>query len=378
MPLAAADGRRRAGGRRRRDRLDVARARSRGPTRSRASSCAAGVRAGRRVAMVAAPSAGGRRGPPRDRAGRRRGGAARPGLTADASWPWRARSSTRPGHPRPGTRRRRRGRSAAPMRSLDEVTGRRSRPTATSPRRRCRARAGPRRTRRHRPDLGDDRPAEGGRPLDGRAGGQRRGVAGGPPAGDRLAPRRRAGACRRAGHRLARGPVGRAARRPGPPGPRGDPGRAGRRLHIRATSRSSRRRSRACSISAATLRPPSTLRAVPLGGGPIPPGLVERAHRGRLAGRADLRPDRGRLGGDRPRRPPRRRPIPPAPAGRCPASALRIGDPDDDGIGEIQVVDSPALFSELSRRPGRDRRGRDRRRLAADRRPRPARRRAAG
>ena len=94
------------------------------------------------------------------------------------------------------------------------------------------------------------------------------------------------------------------------------------------------------------------------------------ARRG-LAGRADLRPDRGRLRGDGP--PDRRGREHPDSAGRpLPGVELRIGEPDEDGVGEIEVR-SAALFSGYLD-DARDGRRAHRRRLAANRRPRAPRR----
>ena len=106
------------------------------------------------------------------------------------------------------------------------------------------------------------------------------------------------GACRRIGRRLARRPVGRAVGRAGAPGPRGHPGRVGRRppseprlaradrpdppARPRSATSDRRRRSGPCPSVAARSRRPRPAR-----------------DRGRLAGRADVRPVRGRLGGDR-------------------------------------------------------------------------------
>jgi O-succinylbenzoic acid--CoA ligase len=92
------------------------------------------------------------------------------------------------------------------------------------------------------------------------------------------------------------------------------------------------------------VRPPSTLRAVPVGGGPIPPGLVRRA----IGAGWPVVPTYGlsEAGSGVTASPTDEAEVHPETAGRpLPGVALRIGEPDADGIGEIQVA-GPALFSE--------------------------------
>ena len=99
--------------------------------------------------------------------------------------------------------------------------------------------------------------------------------------------------------------------------------------------------------------PPATLRAVPLGGGPIPADLVLRALGGRLAGRPDVRPDGGGFGRrgapDRPRPPT----IPTARAGRFPGSSS--GSPRRTTTMSARSRSAAPRCSRLSRRSRRDR-----------------------
>ena len=138
---------------------------------------------------------------------------------------------------------------------------------------------GTRGTGHRRADLGHDRSAEGRRavaPGDGR---ERRCLARGPAARDRLG----AAAGDRPRGRPGR-PVARDPRRcpdPGPPSRRRAapaPLRSGR-VRRPATCRSSRPSSSACSTRPVMRHRQPTLRAVLLGGGPVPPALVERAVR---------------------------------------------------------------------------------------------------
>jgi len=89
--------------------------------------------------------------------------------------------------------------------------------------------------------------------------------------------------------------------------------------------------------------PPDTLRAVPLGGGPIDPGLVE----GAIAAGWPVVPTYGltEAGSGVTALPTAEAVAHPGSAGRpLPGVRIRIDDPDRDGIGEI-VVDTPARFS---------------------------------
>lgn len=89
--------------------------------------------------------------------------------------------------------------------------------------------------------------------------------------------------------------------------------------------------------------PPASLRAVPLGGGPIDPALVERA----LAAGWPVVPTYGltEAGSGVTALPTADAAVHPASAGRpLPGVRLRIDDPDADGTGEI-VIDTPARFS---------------------------------
>jgi O-succinylbenzoic acid--CoA ligase len=89
--------------------------------------------------------------------------------------------------------------------------------------------------------------------------------------------------------------------------------------------------------------PPETLRAVPLGGGPIDPALVRRA----LAAGWPVVPTYGltEAGSGVTALPTSEAATHPDTAGRpLPGVSIRIDDPDADGIGEI-LVDSPGRFS---------------------------------
>ena len=89
--------------------------------------------------------------------------------------------------------------------------------------------------------------------------------------------------------------------------------------------------------------PPATLRAVPLGGGPIDPALVERA----LDAGWPVVPTYGltEAGSGVTALPTEEAATHPSSAGRpLPGVRVRIDDPDPDGIGDI-VVDTPARFS---------------------------------
>jgi O-succinylbenzoic acid--CoA ligase len=89
--------------------------------------------------------------------------------------------------------------------------------------------------------------------------------------------------------------------------------------------------------------PPDTLRAVPLGGGPIDPALVEQA----LAAGWPIVPTYGltEAGSGVTALPTAEVAAHPASAGRpLPGVRIRIDEPDAEGIGEI-VVDTPARFS---------------------------------
>ena len=91
------------------------------------------------------------------------------------------------------------------------------------------------------------------------------------------------------------------------------------------------------------VRPPSALRAVPLGGGAIPPGLVRRA----IDAGWPVVPTYGmsEAGSGVTASPTDEAAIHPDTAGRpLPGVELRIAGPDAEGIGEIQVT-GPALFS---------------------------------
>jgi O-succinylbenzoic acid--CoA ligase len=88
---------------------------------------------------------------------------------------------------------------------------------------------------------------------------------------------------------------------------------------------------------------PATLRAVPLGGGIIPPDLVTRA----IAAGWPVVPTYGlsEAGSGVTASPTAEAVHNPASAGRpLPGVEVRIAEPDDDGVGEIQVA-SPACFS---------------------------------
>ena len=88
---------------------------------------------------------------------------------------------------------------------------------------------------------------------------------------------------------------------------------------------------------------PSTLRAVPLGGGTIPPELVTRA----IAAGWPVVPTYGlsEAGSGVTALPPADAALHPESAGRpLPGVEVRIADADDDGVGEIQVT-SAALFT---------------------------------
>ncbi len=91
------------------------------------------------------------------------------------------------------------------------------------------------------------------------------------------------------------------------------------------------------------VRPPSTLRAVPLGGGAIPAGLVRRA----IEAGWPVVPTYGlsEAGSGVTASPTDEAAIHPDTAGRpLPGIGLRIAGPDAEGIGEIQVG-GPSLFS---------------------------------
>ena len=111
----------------------------------------------------------------------------------------------------------------------------------------------------------------------------------------------------------------------------------------RATSPSSRRRSRGCSTRSRDAPPPATLRAVLLGGGSIPPELVTRA----IDAGWPVVPTYGltEAGSGVTALATAEAAAHAASAGRAlPGVRLRIDAPDDTGVGEI-LVDSPARFS---------------------------------